>query len=170
VVVVLLGAQARAEPEAVVRDRVERDGIEPKLETSLRMRSDGAAAGVGVGARWVHGDYALSLGLMRWQTLDMGDGSKGSWELGVRGYRYLQVGPNTRAYLMANAGYERIERDGTSFDRTNLAVGAGLSTKLADGLVGWAQLTLEHRHWLDLPSGVGNSDELAVMLMFGLSF
>lgn len=166
----LLATRAHADPAASVRDGVVREGLAPDLASSLRMRSDGAAVGVGVGARFVHGDYALSLGLTRWQTLDTGDGSQGSWELGVRAYRYLQLGPRTRAYVTASAGYEAVERDDGTFDRTNLAIGAGLSTKLADGMVGWMQLSLEHRHWVGLPPGVREDDELAVMLMFGFSF
>lgn len=166
-VILVLGANAHADPETTVRDEVTRDGVRPALETTLRMRSEGASGGIGVGARFGHGDFALTLGVTRWQTIDWGSGSQGSWEIGARSYRYLNLGPRTRAYVLAGASYEAVERDDRAFGRTNLVVGGGLSTRLADGIVGWTQLTLEQRHWIDSPGTEDN--ELAVMLMFGLS-
>jgi hypothetical protein len=165
-VLALLAGRAEAEPEAAVREEVTRDGASVELdEPSLRMRSEGAAVGVGVSTNLVRGDYALSLGLTRWQTIDQGSGSQGSWEVALRGTRSFRIGAKTRAYVMAGAGVERVERDDSSFARSGLVIGAGLAWEH-----GWVQLTAERKTWLEQPPGVREDDEFAIMLMLGFAF
>ena len=161
----LLARRAEAEPEAAVRDGVERDGASIRLEPSLRMRSEGAAVGVGVSTKLVRGDYALSLGLTRWQTIDQGSGSEGSWELALRARRSFQIGTKTRAYVTAGASMERVERDDGKLMRSGLSVGAGIEWEH-----GWVELTASYRTWLDMPTGVRDADELTIMLMLGFTF
>ena len=167
-IVALLAAPASAEPEGELHEEATRDGAHVDVGASLQMRTDGAAVGVGVGTRLVRGDYALAVGLTRWQTID-DDGSQGGWELGVRAVRSFRLGERTRAYVMAGAGYELVERDVEdevrSFGRSGVMVGAGVAWRS-----GWVQLTAERKTWLDKPPDVGEADELRIMVVLGFAF
>ncbi|MDQ3334109.1 MAG: porin family protein [Myxococcota bacterium] len=165
-VMALLARRAEAEPEAAVREEVTRDGASIDLDApSLRMRTEGSAVGVGVSTNLVRGDYALSLGLTRWQTIDQGSGSQGSWEVALRGTRYFQIGAKTRAYVTAGANIERVERDDSKLVRRGFKVGAGIEWEH-----GWVELAAEYKTWLDMPTGVRDADELTIMLMLGFTF
>ena len=133
------------------------------IDTSLRMRSEGTAAGVGVAAKLVRGDYTLAVGLTRWQTFDLisHNSSQGSWEAGVRVERRFGD-----VYLTGSLGYERVERDDMKLGRKNMSIGAGYRWKS-----GWIELTAERKSWDDvLPPGVQDQTEYTVMLMLGFTF
>ena len=168
-VIALLGNHAHAEPEGEVHETATRDGAHATVETSMRMRSEGAAVGVGVAGTLVRGDYALSVGIMRWQTIDE-NGSLGSWEASVTGHRYLWLGPRARAYVLAGASYELVERDDARLGRAGVRIGAGVSWKTAGNHRASLELTLENKRWLDVPEGVTRNDEMQVVLMFGFTF
>ena len=169
VVVALLFGRARAEPEGSIREEATTDGATVEVDTSMRMRSDAAAVGVGLAGRLSHGDYALTLGVMRWQTLDE-NASRGSWELALRGYRQFRLGEHVRGHVMAGASYELVEHGDQRFGRVGALIGAGLSWRVVKGMTAWAELTLENTRWLEPPPGATRENELQLMLTLGLSF